>query len=78
MTARSRHAFELAGWLTFVASACFFLAATIRSGDLLSIAGSGLFLAACFVFMVPLLKRPAGPVGTLQPAEEKICRNQAG
>ncbi|NNE25076.1 MAG: hypothetical protein HKN11_20945 [Rhizobiales bacterium] len=75
MTARSRHAFELAGWLTFVASACFFLAATIRSGDLLSIAGSGLFLAACFVFMVPLLKWPAA---SLEPAREKICRNQAG
>jgi len=78
MTTRSRHAFELAGWLIFVASACFFLAATIKSGDLLSIAGSGLFLAACFVFMVPLLKRSADPAGALEPAREKICRNQAG
>ena len=78
MNERSRHTFELAGWLIFVASACFFLAATIRSGDLLSIAGSGLFLAACIVFMVPLLSRPAGPAGALEPAREKICRNQAG
>ncbi len=61
MRSQSKHAFELAGWVIFVASACFFLAATIKSGDVLSIAGSGLFLAACFVFMVPLIvSRPIG------------------
>lgn len=75
MTTRSSHAFEVAGWLIFVASACFFLASTIRSGDLLSIAGSGLFLAACFVFMVPLLKRPSSAASALNPASENICRN---
>ena len=55
MGAHRHQAIELAGWLIFVASAGFFLASTIRSGDLLSIAGSGLFLIACFVFMVPIL-----------------------
>ncbi len=56
VTSHTNRRFELAGWVIFVASACFFLIATIRSGDLLSIAGSALFLLACFVFMVPLLR----------------------
>ncbi len=60
MSPRAIRTFELSGWLIFVASAGFFLAATIKAGDVLSIAGSGLFLAACFVFLVPVIAaRPA-------------------
>ena len=55
MVRASKHKFETAGWVIFVWSALFFLAATIKSGDTLSIVGSALFLAACIVFMVPLL-----------------------
>ena len=51
-------AFEFAGWAVFVASACLFIAASVRSGDVLAIGGSVLFLAACFLFMVPILFRP--------------------
>ena len=55
MSETAKRTCELAGWLIFVASACFFLAATVRAGDVLSTAGSVLFLLACFVFLVPLV-----------------------
>ncbi len=45
---------ETAGWIIFVLSAFFFIAASWRAGDLYALAGSGLFLVACFVFMMPL------------------------
>ena len=51
----TRH--EVIGWVLFTVSACCFLAASIRSGDMISIAGSLLFLIACFYFMVPLRDR---------------------
>ena len=50
--ARERR-WHLVGWGLFVASALFFLAASWRVGDLLAIAGSLLFLVACFVFLAP-------------------------
>ena len=56
VTEKAKQLFELTGWVIFVLSACFFLAATIKSGDQLSIAGSALFLIACIVFMVPLVR----------------------
>ncbi len=79
MKAQLKNSFELGGWAIFVASACFFLAATIQSGDLLSIAGSGLFLAACFVFMVPLIaaKRVAS-VQCNDSSETDDLHNQMG
>lgn len=46
----------LIGWRLFVASALFFAAASIRAGDLLALVGSLLFLVACFVFLIPLLR----------------------
>ena len=45
--------FELIGWLLFTGSACFYVAAGIKSGDVLGLAGSALFLVACFFFMAP-------------------------
>ncbi|MGI9406064.1 MAG: hypothetical protein ACR2O4_06795 [Hyphomicrobiaceae bacterium] len=45
---------ELIGWILFTASACFFLASGIRSGDVPSLIGSALFLVACFFFMAPI------------------------
>jgi hypothetical protein len=47
----------MAGWLLFVLSAFAFLAASIRAGDGLAIAGSLFFLFACFAFLVPLLRQ---------------------
>lgn len=42
---------EQIGWLLFIASACFFTAASWRSGDVYGLAGSLLFLLACFFFI---------------------------
>ncbi|MEM7424684.1 MAG: hypothetical protein AAF441_01210 [Pseudomonadota bacterium] len=55
MSARRRALFELAGWVLFTASAAFFTLSSVKSGDAPAIAGSVLFLVACFVFMRPLL-----------------------
>ena len=33
MSSHARRGFELAGWLTFVASAAFYLLASLRAGD---------------------------------------------
>ena len=49
--------FNLSGWVLFVFSALFFIAASLRAGDLLGLFGALLFLIACFVFLVPFVKR---------------------
>ena len=45
---------EFIGWILFVLSACCFVFASYRSGDLVSLSGSLLFLVACFFFLAPL------------------------
>lgn len=50
---------QLLGWILFILCALIYIAANIRSGDWLSLAGSVLFLAACVVFAVPMLLKPA-------------------
>lgn len=54
---RRERRFHLWGWGLFVASACFFIAASARAGDALGLAGAILFFIACFVFLVPLIVR---------------------
>ncbi len=54
MSERTAH---VLGWALFVVSALCFTAASLRAGDALALAGSLVFLAACFVFLVPLLRR---------------------
>lgn len=46
---------HLIGWLLFLACAVLFIVSGVRSGDMLLIAGSIVFLVACVVFIVPLL-----------------------
>jgi len=55
MSPRANWWWHMAGWLIFVVSAGFFMAAAWRAGDWLATAGSLAFLIACFVFMMPLL-----------------------
>jgi len=50
------HGYMLAGWILFSVSALFFIAASIRAGDMFALAGGVLFLIACGVFLVPLLR----------------------
>ncbi len=47
--------FQLLGWVLFVLSALFFIASSIRAGDMVSLVGGLLFLFACFVFLIPLI-----------------------
>ena len=49
------HRFQLWGWVIFIFSALFFMAASIRADDPVSLIGGLLFLVACFVFLVPLV-----------------------
>jgi hypothetical protein len=47
--------FQLWGWFLFLASASFFTASSLRSGDLLSLFGSLFFFGACIVSLIPLV-----------------------
>jgi hypothetical protein len=49
--------FQLWGWILFLVCAGFFIASSIRSGDMLSLIGSVIFLVACVVFIIPLVVR---------------------
>ena len=44
---------QILGWILFIVSACAFIASSLKSGDLLALAGGLFFLVACFVFLVP-------------------------
>jgi len=55
MSMTTQHRFQLWGWILFVFSAIFFMVASLRAGDLVSLIGGLLFLLACFVFLTPLL-----------------------
>ena len=46
---------QLWGWILFVICAGLFIAASLRSGDHLSLAASIVFLVACGFFMAPLV-----------------------
>jgi energy-coupling factor transporter transmembrane protein EcfT len=47
--------FQLAGWILFIFSALFFIATSVRAGDMLGLAGGLFFLFACIVFLIPLI-----------------------
>lgn len=55
--------FSLWGWILFVVCALFFTASSLHGHDLLGLIGSLIFLAACFVFLYPLVKRNNGDQG---------------
>ncbi len=57
MDPRQEHRINLAGWWLFVISALFFIAASVRAGDMLGLAGALFFLVACFVFLLPYALR---------------------
>ncbi len=57
MDQRKEHRINLAGWWLFVISALFFIAASLRAGDMLGLLGALFFLVACFVFLLPYVLR---------------------
>ena len=48
---------HLWGWVLFVVCAGFFIASSIKEGSILTLVGSLIFLAACVVFIIPLVRR---------------------
>jgi hypothetical protein len=50
------HQFQIAGWVLFILSAIGFTISSWRSGDGAALIGALLFLIACFVFLVPLIR----------------------
>ncbi len=46
----------IAGWLLFIVSALFFIAAAWRAGDMLALGGGLFFLVACLSFLVPIAR----------------------
>ncbi len=45
--------YQIWGWILFIVSALFFMATSIRAGDILGLLGGAFFLMACFVFLIP-------------------------
>jgi hypothetical protein len=43
--------YDLWGWLLFVISALFFIASSIRNGDIIGLLGGVFFLLACVAFL---------------------------
>jgi hypothetical protein len=48
---RKNRNYDLWGWLLFVISALFFVASSIRNGDMIGLLGGVFFLLACVVFL---------------------------
>ena len=48
--------YQLSGWILFILCAVFFLASSIKNQDMLTFIGSVIFLIACIVFLIPLLR----------------------
>ena len=53
---RNELRFQFWGWILFVACAVFFIASGIRNNDGLTIVGSVIFLTACILFLIPIIK----------------------
>ena len=49
--------FQIVGLLGFIASGCTFITIGIQSEDWLTILGSGLWIASCIVWLIPLVWR---------------------
>lgn len=49
--------YQTGGWILFLIGTILFIAAGLRNGDLISLAGSLAFLIGCVLFMVPLRRQ---------------------
>ena len=48
--------FNLLGWILFLVCAVLFVASSIKNHDIIALTASIVFLIACVVFMIPLLR----------------------
>ncbi len=47
---------QVAGWILFIICAVLFIAASLKNRDPLTLLGSLIFLIACILFLLPLVK----------------------
>ena len=47
--------YELWGWILFTLSALFFMASSLRNGDIVGLLGGVFFLLACVAFLAPYI-----------------------
>lgn len=52
----SQKKYEMTGWFLFIICAIFFIISGFKSQDIILVVASFIFLFACFVFLVPLIK----------------------
>jgi len=48
--------YQLTGWILFIICAIFFVASSLKNRDILAFIGSVIFLIACIVFLIPLVR----------------------
>jgi len=48
--------YHFLGWVVFIICAVLFIASSLKSGDILMLVASVVFLAACIIFLIPLIK----------------------
>ena len=48
--------YHLSGWILFIICAIFFIASILKNHDTLAFIGSVIFLIACIVFLIPLVR----------------------
>ena len=47
--------FQIVGLMGFISSGCLFTIVGFQSGDMLTVAGSALWIASCVVWLIPLV-----------------------
>ena len=60
MKAATESKLNLVGWMLFVISALWFIAASVRAGDAVSLLGGVFFLLGCIAFLIPYAMRMLG------------------
>jgi len=48
--------YQLSGWLLFIICAIFFVASGLKNHDILTFIGGVIFLIACIVFLIPIVR----------------------
>ena len=48
--------YQLSGWILFIICAIFFIASGLKNHDILTFIGGVIFLIACIVFLIPLVR----------------------
>jgi hypothetical protein len=57
MNQETERKFNLYGWILFVVCSFFFIADSVIAGSIIGIIGSVIFLIACGVFIIPLVRK---------------------